>query len=207
MKKFKLISSIIVALIVISVITFGVIVAISPEYGITNSITFRPENDINFSVVCEASWALGDTTGGKDPSITISIDKDGNIFPSNVWNAPDINFNKVLPENNVVSMSFAFTNTSEDPNNILAISFYDIESDSKDAQLYSNPRFIAETQIDDGAKELVMGNKTGGADAEFLVGFGETKTINIYYTLERNDESFNCPQNIIINIGLEQTTI
>ena len=201
MKKFKLISSIIVALIVISVITFGVIVAISPEYGITNSITFRPENDINFSVVCEATWALGSGTPERPDTITLTIDENGDVKPTNKWEAPDINFNDVLPEKEV-KLSFTFTNTSLDEENVLIISFYDILSDSSDPIYSENPRFIAETQIDNGERELVTGRE-GDLITDFELAHDETKTINIYYTLKRQDESFTLPQNIIINIDLQ----
>ena len=205
MKKFKFISSIVVMVVVLAVICLGIVIAVSPQFGITNSVTFVPEPDISFSVVCEATWAIGGDTSGKDPSITISIDEDGNIRPSERWDAPDINFNKVLPDTNEVLMSFAFTNTSSNPNNVLEISFKDIVSDSKNTTYFEDPRFIAEVQVDDGERTIVAADQENGEDVIFNVASGDTVTLNVYYVLLRQNTNINVSQNIQINIGLAET--
>lgn len=220
MKKFKFISSIVVTVIVLAVICLGIVVAVSPQYGITNSVTFNPTDNLSFSVVCEATWAIESESGGKDTSITISIDEDGNITPTNRWDAPDINFNKVLPNTNEVMMSFKFTNTSgtlESPvlDNILVVSFEGIESDSKNTMFVEDPRFVAEVQTIrtvDGeevasARKVVSGDEANGADALFEVPSGETVTLNIYYVLERENANIDIDQNIKINIGLKENVI
>lgn len=202
MKKFKLISSITVIVLVLAVICLGIVMAIFPQNGITNSVTFLPEQNIEMNVVCEATWAIGGETGGKDPSITISIDAEGNIHPSNRWDAPDINFNNVIPDANEVVMTFSFTNTSSDPNNVLNISFRDIVSDSKNTLYASDPRFTAEVQVDDGERTVVAADQENGADVVLEVPSGQTATLNIYYILHRQNENINVNQNIQINIGV-----
>lgn len=204
MKKFKFISSIVVMVVVLAVITLGIVVAVSPHFGITNSVTFVPEQELSFSVVCEATWAIGVDTSGKEPSITISVDEDGNIHPSNRWDAPDINFNNVLPDTNEVVMSFAFTNTSTQVGNVLKISFKDIVSDSKNTNYFEDPRFIAEVQIDDGQRTEVAADQENNADVIFYVQTGETVTLNIYYVLLRQNSNINVNQNIQIDIGIAE---
>lgn len=204
MKKFKFISSIVVMVVVLAVITLGIVVAVSPHFGITNSVTFVPEQELSFSVVCEATWAIGGDTSGKEPSITISVDEDGNIHPSNRWDAPDINFNNVLPDTNEVVMSFAFTNTSTQVGNVLKISFKDIVSDSKNTNYFEDPRFIAEVQIDDGQRTEVAADQENNADVIFYVETGETVTLNIYYVLLRQNSNINVNQNIQIDIGIAE---
>ena len=204
MKKFKFISSIVVMVVVLAVITLGIVVAVSPHFGITNSVTFVPEQELSFSVVCEATWAIGGDTSGKEPSITISVDEDGNIHPSNRWDAPDINFNNVLPDTNEVVMSFAFTNTSTQVGNVLKISFKDIVSDSKNTNYIEDPRFIAEVQIDDGQRTEVAADQENNADVIFYVQTGETVTLNIYYVLLRQNSNINVNQNIQIDIGIAE---
>ncbi len=204
MKKFKFISSIVVMVVVLAVITLGIVVAVSPHFGITNSVTFVPEQELSFSVVCEATWAIGGDTSGKEPSITISVDEDGNIHPSNRWDAPDINFNNVLPDTNEVVMSFAFTNTSTQVGNVLKISFKDIVSDSKNTNYFEDPRFIAEVQIDDGQRTEVAADQENNADVIFYVQTGETVTLNIYYVLLRQNSNINVNQNIQIDIGIAE---
>ena len=204
MKKFKFISSIVVMVVVLAVITLGIVVAVSPHFGITNSVTFVPEQELSFSVVCEATWAIGGDTSGKEPSITISVDEDGNIHPSNRWDAPDINFNNVLPDTNEVVMSFAFTNTSTQVDNVLKISFKDIVSDSKNTNYFEDPRFIAEVQIDDGQRTEVAADQENNADVIFYVQTGETVTLNIYYVLLRQNSNINVNQNIQIDIGIAE---
>ena len=204
MKKFKFISSIVVMVVVLAVITLGIVVAVSPHFGITNSVTFVPEQEVSFSVVCEATWAIGGDTSGKEPSITISVDEDGNIHPSNHWEAPDINFNNVLPDTNEVVMSFAFTNTSTQVGNVLKISFKDIVSDSKNTNYFEDPRFIAEVQIDDGQRTEVAADQENNADVIFYVETGETVTLNIYYVLLRQNSNINVNQNIQIDIGIAE---
>lgn len=204
MKKFKFISSIVVMVVVLAVITLGIVVAVSPHFGITNSVTFVPEQELSFSVVCEATWAVGGDTSGKEPSITISVDEDGNIHPSNRWDAPDINFNNVLPDTNEVVMSFAFTNTSTQVGNVLKISFKDIVSDSKNTNYFEDPRFIAEVQIDDGQRTEVAADQENNADVIFYVQTGETVTLNIYYVLLRQNSNINVNQNIQIDIGIAE---
>ena len=204
MKKFKFISSIVVMVVVLAVITLGIVVAVSPHFGITNSATFVPEQELSFSVVCEATWAIGGDTSGKEPSITISVDEDGNIHPSNRWDAPDINFNNVLPDTNEVVMSFAFTNTSTQVGNVLKISFKDIVSDSKNTNYFEDPRFIAEVQIDDGQRTEVAADQENNADVIFYVQTGETVTLNIYYVLLRQNSNINVNQNIQIDIGIAE---
>lgn len=204
MKKFKFISSIVVMVVVLAVITLGIVVAVSPHFGITNSVTFVPEQELSFSVVCEATWAIGGDTSGKEPSITISVDEDGNIHPSNRWDAPDINFNNVLPDTNEVVMSFAFTNTSTQVGNVLKISFKDIVSDSKNTNYFEDPRFIAEVQIDDGQRTEVAADQENNADVIFYVQTGETVTLNIFYVLLRQNSNINVNQNIQIDIGIAE---
>ena len=204
MKKFKFISSIVVMVVVLAVITLGIVVAVSPHFGITNSVTFVPEQELSFSVVCEATWAIGGDTSGKEPSITISVDEDGNAHPSNHWEAPDINFNNVLPDTNEVVMSFAFTNTSTQVGNVLKISFKDIVSDSKNTNYFEDPRFIAEVQIDDGQRTEVAADQENNADVIFYVETGETVTLNIYYVLLRQNSNINVNQNIQIDIGIAE---
>lgn len=204
MKKFKFISSIVVMVVVLAVITLGIVVAVSPHFGITNSVTFVPEQELSFSVVCEATWAIGGDTSGKEPSITISVDEDGNIHPSNRWDAPDINFNNVLPDTNEVVMSFAFTNTSTQVGNVLKISFKDIVSDSKNTNYFEDPRFIAEVQIDDGQRTEVAADQENNADVIFYVPTGDTVTLNIYYVLLRQNSNINVNQNIQIDIGIAE---
>lgn len=204
MKKFKFISSIVVMVVVLAVITLGIVVAVSPHFGITNSVTFVPEQELSFSVVCEATWAIGGDISGKEPSITISVDEDGNIHPSNRWDAPDINFNNVLPDTNEVVMSFAFTNTSTQVGNVLKISFKDIVSDSKNTNYFEDPRFIAEVQIDDGQRTEVAADQENNADVIFYVQTGETVTLNIYYVLLRQNSNINVNQNIQIDIGIAE---
>ena len=204
MKKFKFISSIVVMVVVLAVITLGIVVAVSPHFGITNSVTFVPEQEVSFSVVCEATWAIGGDTRGKEPSITISVDEDGNAHPSNRWDAPDINFNNVLPDTNEVVMSFAFTNTSTQVGNVLKISFKDIASDSTDTDYFEDPRFIAEVQIDDGQRTEVAADQENNADVIFYVETGETVTLNIYYVLLRQNSNINVNQNIQIDIGIAE---
>ena len=204
MKKFKFISSIVVMVVVLAVITLGIVVAVSPHFGITNSVTFVPEQELSFSVVCEATWAIGGDTSGKEPSITISVDEDGNIHPSNRWDAPDINFNNVLPDTNEVVMSFAFTNTSTQVGNVLKISFKDIVSDSKNTNYFEDPRFIAEVQIDEGQRTGVAADQENNADVIFYVETGETVTLNIYYVLLRQNSNINVNQNIQIDIGIAE---
>lgn len=204
MKKFKFISSIVVMVVVLAVITLGIVVAVSPHFGIINSVTFVPEQELSFSVVCEATWAIGGDTSGKEPSITISVDEDGNIHPSNRWDAPDINFNNVLPDTNEVVMSFAFTNTSTQVGNVLKISFKDIVSDSKNTNYFEDPRFIAEVQIDDGQRTEVAADQENNADVIFYVETGETVTLNIYYVLLRQNSNINVNQNIQIDIGIAE---
>ena len=190
--------------VVLAVITLGIVVAVSPHFGITNSVTFVPEQELSFSVVCEATWAIGGDTSGKEPSITISVDEDGNIHPSNRWDAPDINFNNVLPDTNEVVMSFAFTNTSTQVGNVLKISFKDIVSDSKNTNYFEDPRFIAEVQIDDGQRTEVAADQENNADVIFYVQTGETVTLNIYYVLLRQNSNINVNQNIQIDIGIAE---
>lgn len=204
MKKFKFISSIVVMVVVLAVITLGIVVAVLPHFGITNSVTFVPEQEVSFSVVCEATWAIGGDTSGKEPSITISVDEDGNAHPSNRWDAPDINFNNVLPDTNEVVMSFAFTNTSTQVGNVLKISFKDIVSDSKNTNYFEDPRFIAEVQIDDGQRTEVAADQENNADVIFYVQTGETVTLNIYYVLLRQNSNINVNQNIQIDIGITE---
>ena len=190
--------------VVLAVITLGIVVAVSPHFGITNSVTFVPEQELSFSVVCEATWAIGGDISGKEPSITISVDEDGNIHPSNRWDAPDINFNNVLPDTNEVVMSFAFTNTSTQVGNVLKISFKDIVSDSKNTNYFEDPRFIAEVQIDDGQRTEVAADQENNADVIFYVQTGETVTLNIYYVLLRQNSNINVNQNIQIDIGIAE---
>lgn len=202
MKKFKFISSIVVLVLVLAAITFAIVAALMPTKGIVNQITFFPKDEVSLIVECEAVWATGENR-----KITIETDSSGNLQTTN-WNAPDINFNAVLPNSTgkrEVELKFIFKNKSDrdgtSAGNKLQISFQDIVSDTKLADFETSPRFYSEIKTGDNAKKAIVPT-SDGIDDQFILNAGDTITVSIFYTLDRDDANISVDQNIKINIGI-----
>ena len=178
MKKVKFITSVVILTLVFGIIAVAVIFAVLPQKGISNQITFIPVDEISFSVEYEATWATGE-----NKRIFIETKEDGTLTTEH-WNAPDINFNEVLPESRTVMMSFKFKNTSGAGENVLHITFEGIASDSKDPSHMASERFYAEVQKNDSERTKLTYNAESALDDSFDLSAGQELTFKIYYMLK-----------------------
>jgi len=195
MKKVRFISSLVILTLVFGIIAVAIIFTVMPQSKISNQITFVPIDKISFSVECEATWATGD-----NKRIFIETNEEGELTTEH-WNAPDINFNEVLPESRTLMMSFKFRNTSQASENVLHITFEGIASDSKDPAKMSNERFYAEVQKNDGERTKLIYNTSSPLDDSFDLPAGQEVTFKIYYTIVLESENIQTEQNIRINIS------
>ena len=199
MKKFKLLASIFVMLLVFGVIAMSLYFALSPKNKILNNIKFFPNDSPSFTVECVATWLENEDPTRK----TIIFTNEEGVLSATSWNAPDIDFNRVINEEvKELVMEFTFTNTSE-TNDTMNVTFEGICSDSKDdSYMNGNERFVAEVRKNRTGLRRLLTKQVDNIDEQFLLQPDETVTIEIFYTLKKWDTSFSENQNIIINVGL-----